>query len=361
MPKNVRIIALFFAALFSFASLPACKKAEDKETGPRIAYLADLDSLGSDSSEQVDEAIAEAKKQNTFVFTVYHSKDESELVKNAKDALAKNELVFGTSYSANKAIMDNVSADSDTIGVTINSYEGNENVVSINMASEEAAFFAGVIAAKETQSGAVAYLGGYDNSYSEPKMTGFTAGVKTVNDKIKVFNEYVLSYNSPSRAIEIISSLKDKEVDVIYADCGASILGVEEVGGIKVICSDSYQLESVHTIAYLKTYLKPIVIEMVNWFLEENLKASAEARPIGIGSNVFEYVWNEDRGLPETKDEYDKYTLLFHNFPTEVPKNKQELAEFNPDSIRGMQYLDEEDTSIPYGEDEEDDAPPDSE
>ncbi|MDR2519872.1 MAG: BMP family ABC transporter substrate-binding protein, partial [Eubacteriaceae bacterium] len=158
MLKKNAIIALFALAAIALASASCAK--QEVIIVPSVAYLEDLQGLGSSFPESVQETIEEINKERQFSYTVVKSKTDAELKKHARNFLKESGLVFATSYSADKALMDAATEDDESIAVCIGSNEPGSNVCRMTIRTEEASFFAGVIAAKETKTGVVAYLGG---------------------------------------------------------------------------------------------------------------------------------------------------------------------------------------------------------
>jgi basic membrane lipoprotein Med (substrate-binding protein (PBP1-ABC) superfamily) len=167
-------------------------------------------------------------------------------------------------------------------------------------------------------------------------MAGFSAGAKTVSDTIRVYTQYVLSYNSPSRAQQLIADLVEKGVDVIFADCGASIIGIEgtaKAENVKVICSDSYRYESSRTVAYLSIDIRPIVREMLGMYLDGALRKGGEYS-FGLDNKVFSYDMSASK--QETKDEVDIFKVIFFEFGTDLPRTQEELESFDYEYLRGV-------------------------
>jgi basic membrane protein A len=327
-------LALALLLLISYAS---CKQPA-REPENSIAYLSDPPWLQSSNTQAVSSVLESLSNENGFGYSLLKAGNESEMAALAKSAVEKNGLVFATSFATDKALIDAAFDDMDTIIACFGANSEESNVCNLSIRTEEAAFFAGIIAAVESKTGAVAYLGAYQNTSNDPMMAGFTAGAKTVRPDIQVFHQYVFSYNSPSLASTYISELINSSVDIIFADCGASIIGIEGTARsekIRIICSDSFRYESEKTIAFLEIDLKPMVRDLVRMYLDKNLVRGA-SYTYGLDNKVFNY--DLAAASQETKDEVDKYKVILFEFATDLPRNQDELDKFDFEYFRSVQF-----------------------
>ena len=121
----------------------------------------------------------------------------------------------------------------------------SDNVVYIDFKMEEAAFLAGILAAKTSKSGIVGYVGINSDEYNSYEI-GFEYGAKSYSYKTEVIKEYTDSYADVDEGYNCAKKLNDSGADVIFADCAASAIGVNNYviqKQLYIICSDLYTLK----------------------------------------------------------------------------------------------------------------------
>jgi basic membrane protein A len=112
------------------------------------------------------------------------------------------------------------------------------NVASLVFKEHQGAYLVGMIAAKESKSGTVGFIGGMDIPLIHRFATGYEEGVKAINPNARVLVNYVGitadAWNNPGKGKELASSQIDKGADVLFTAAGNSGLGafdaVEQAG-----------------------------------------------------------------------------------------------------------------------------------
>jgi basic membrane protein A len=112
------------------------------------------------------------------------------------------------------------------------------NVASLVFKEHQGAYLVGMIAAKESRSGTVGFIGGMDIPLIHRFATGYEEGVKAINPNARVLVNYVGitadAWNNPGKGKELASSQIDKGADVLFTAAGNSGLGafdaVEQAG-----------------------------------------------------------------------------------------------------------------------------------
>lgn len=110
----------------------------------------------------------------------------------------------------------------DIVFVTLDSFIHAPNVLGLKFRDESSAFLAGVIAAAQSSTQRVLYLGYEENKQlNQIHFQGFEAGARAVNEEI-VVNQSYLSQNASSAEIkEKVRSLYQEEYDIIFEDLNA--------------------------------------------------------------------------------------------------------------------------------------------
>lgn len=161
-------------------------------------------------------------------YTYFQSGSESEYKPNIDQALAgKFKTIYGIGYLLKPAIEESAEENPDTNFVIIDDIiKGKKNVVSATFKDHEAAYLAGVAAAKTTKTKKVGFVGGVEGEVIDRFQAGFEAGVKSVDPSIKVVVQYAASFGAPDKGKTIAAGMYQSGVDVIFHASGATGTGV---------------------------------------------------------------------------------------------------------------------------------------
>lgn len=100
------------------------------------------------------------------------------------------------------------------------------NVRSLLFEEHEGSYLVGAIAALESKSGTVGFIGGMDIPLIRRFEMGYVAGAKKVNPKIKTTSNFIGvtadSWNNPAKAKELAVAQYESGADVVFAAAGAS-------------------------------------------------------------------------------------------------------------------------------------------
>lgn len=103
------------------------------------------------------------------------------------------------------------------------------NVYCIVYKANEAAYLAGYLAAAESETGIIGFIGGADNMNIDDYAVGYIEGAKKKNPDIKVVADYVGNFNDIEKGKELAVKLADEKADVIFGAAGSVNLGIVEV------------------------------------------------------------------------------------------------------------------------------------
>lgn len=127
----------------------------------------------------------------------------------------------------------------------VDEVEGSPNIVCVSYRQDEGAFLAGYIAAKLSQTNAVAVVGGEKESeVIRSYVNGFEQGARYANAGINVYSSYVGSYDDSVKAELCAGELHAKGADIILQLAGVGGNGVLEAAkneGFYVIAVDQDQ------------------------------------------------------------------------------------------------------------------------
>lgn len=167
------------------------------------------------------------RKKGVEGFNYVQPNGEAQYAQALKGAVSeKYDLIFGVGFQLQEALETAASQNADSKFVAVDAVlKEGKNTASLVFAEHEAAFLAGVAAAKTTKTSHVGYIGGVENEVLIRFESGFRAGVASVNKNIQVDVQYVGSFSDAPKAKIIANTMFTSGVDVIYTAAGASGLG----------------------------------------------------------------------------------------------------------------------------------------
>lgn len=103
-----------------------------------------------------------------------------------------------------------------------------ENVILLAYKANESDYLAGVVAASESESGVIGFVGGQETNVILDFLVGYIQGAQSVNPDIKVLVSYVGAYNDPTTGGEQGLDMLGKGADVLHGVAGSSGNGALE-------------------------------------------------------------------------------------------------------------------------------------
>ena len=226
----VTVAAIGLAACGNRASR---SDSSDAKTDLKAAIVTDTGGVDDKSFNQSAwEGLQAWGKENGLSkdngYTYYQSNDESQYANNLNQAATDGyKLVFGIGFALRDAV-ESAAKDNTEINYVIidDVIEGQKNVASAVFADNEAAYLAGVAAAKTTKTKQVGFVGGMESEVITRFRAGFEAGVKSVDPSIKVQVDYAGSFGDSAKGKTIAAAQYAAGADVIYQVAGGTGAGV---------------------------------------------------------------------------------------------------------------------------------------
>ncbi|PYS79215.1 MAG: BMP family ABC transporter substrate-binding protein [Acidobacteria bacterium] len=139
------------------------------------------------------------------------------------------DLIIGVGF-AQAPIMDVVAKDYPNIHFAIvDGASQLPNVASLVFKEHEGSYLVGVIAARESKTGTLGFIGGMDIGLIHRFAVGYEEGAKSVNPNVRVIVNYVgvtdTAWNNPGKGKELALAQIGKGADVIFTAAGNSGLG----------------------------------------------------------------------------------------------------------------------------------------
>ncbi|MBC7741860.1 MAG: BMP family ABC transporter substrate-binding protein [Bdellovibrionaceae bacterium] len=154
-------------------------------------------------------------------------------------AQKKYDLVIGIGFAQADAIKKVAALFPQTQFAIVDGEVKANNVRSLLFEEHEGSFLMGAAAAMKSKTGVVGFLGGMDIPLIRRFQKGYEAGVKYINPKATVLNNYIgvtgEAWNNPTKAKEMALSQIGKKADVIFHAAGASGSGLFDAAADKKI------------------------------------------------------------------------------------------------------------------------------
>lgn len=229
MKKLFLSVIPFLTILSAFSALSApTAQAESL----KIALV--LDKGGKDDKSFNAAAFAgaeKAKKELGIDLKVVEAMDDAAVTTMMRSfAQKKFDLIIGVGFSMADGIEKIAKQFPDLKFALVDSEVKLNNVKNLLFEEHQGSFLVGAAAALHSKSGKIGFLGGMDVPLIRRFQMGYEAGVKHINPKAEVINNYVGvtsdAWNNPAKAKELSLSQFNKGVDVIYGAAGASNYGL---------------------------------------------------------------------------------------------------------------------------------------
>ena len=205
----------------------------DAKTDLKAAIVTDTGGVDDKSFNQSAwEGLQEWGKENGLSkdhgFTYFQSTNESEYANNLEQAASSGyKAIFGIGFALRNAVEAAAKDHSDINYVIIDDeIKGQDNVASALFADNEAAYLAGVAAAKTTKTKVVGFVGGIKGAVLTRFEKGFEAGVKSVDPSIKIDVQYAESFGDAAKGKTIAAAQYTSGADIIYQVAGGTGAGV---------------------------------------------------------------------------------------------------------------------------------------
>ena len=237
--SNFKKLALFGASALILA---ACGNNTDEPTNEggetpeeeeqfSIAMVTDMGGVDDRSFNQSAwEGMQDWAAENNFgeeTYKYYQSDSETDFMPNFNSAIADGyDIVFGVGFLLEDPISSMSEQNPDQYLALIDGVVEAPNVASLNFRDHENSFLAGMAAALTTKTGKVGFMGGIEGPIIDRFQTGFTEGVKYVDESIDVDIQYANTFADAGIGQQIAAAMYANGVDVIFQAAGAAGNGV---------------------------------------------------------------------------------------------------------------------------------------
>ena len=234
---TVRLTKLFVALCILTATLAATacgpgSYAKDDKTKVHVGIVFDIGGKDDRSFNAAAwEGVQRAAKDFPIVLRNVEPGDPTS-IEPAMRAFAERgyDLIIGVGF-AQAPIMREVAKDYPNLDFAIidGDIEGMKNVASLKFREHEGSYLVGMIAARESRTGVLGFIGGMDIPLIHKFEVGYEEGARAVNPNIRVIPNYVgvtdAAWNNPGKGKELAVAQIGKGADVIFTAAGNSGLG----------------------------------------------------------------------------------------------------------------------------------------
>ena len=335
-----KLFAVGLTAIMMSSVLVGCSsKTESNEDVYKIGMISDTGGVNDESFnqstweglQQAQEKYGKDKVQVKYV----ESSQEADYTPNIETFVEEDlDLIIGVGYKMAGAIEEASKNYPDVqFAIIDHSYEKQpENVTSLIYEDNTAAYLAGLVAAKKTETNKVAFIGGIKSATLDKFEYGFRAGVKAANPNCELTVRYLNSFSDSALAKSVANQMHKDGVDVIYTAAGAAGTGAIEAAkennkmaiGVDV---DQSPLAPDNIISSTMKNVNVSIVNLVGEILEDNYQGGqvivntlasggvglSDTTKDHVSKDILDYV-NEQAGkiksgeivVPENEKQYNE-------------------------------------------------------
>lgn len=218
--------------------LTGCTSSNDIQTTTssnehayRIAMIANAPIADGGWNSSCYQAMVDAAAKNGFKTAYSENVAQTDYVSMFREyANLGFDIIFAPGNEFTDAVVE-VAPDYPNVSFVLLNGEISDisNITSVLPDNYQHGLLAGVLAALQTKTGSVGFVGGMEITSNVNSEEGFKAGVALINPDVKISSVYAGSFNDTAKGKEIASSMvSTSNVDVIFGVASAVDLGVRE-------------------------------------------------------------------------------------------------------------------------------------
>ncbi len=307
-----------------------------------FAMVTDQNGLGDQGFNDISWAgLQKAAKDFNGEAKVVESTEQAQYVPNLTSlAKANTDLTVGVGFLLVDAMQQVASANPNAKFALVDATVDAPNVLGLVFREQEGSFLGGVVAGLTTKSNTIGVIGGLEIPPVIRWISGFQAGVKTVNPNAKVLVSYVGSFGDPAKGKEIAISEMNQGADVLFEVGGGSGIGVwqaakEKGSGVWVFGTDrcKYSLAPDNALPDVVKRVDVAVYDAAQAVAEGTFKGGPSS--LGLKENGMGLCDETYNKLPDTiKAQVEKAKNMIVAGTLVPPSTKDELDKFIPPSLK---------------------------
>jgi basic membrane protein A len=217
-----RVLAVLACVLTAAACSP---RAYDGRV--QIGFATDAGGLGDHSfSDSANAGLQSAVRRFGVRAVVLQSRSAADYQPNLM-TLANHHfnLIIAGGYDQADDLTEVAGRFPDSHFAIIDSVVDVPNVTSMTFKSEEGSFLAGALAAMQSKTKTIGFLGGIDVPIIRIFEVGYAAGAREVDPSVRVLVKYVGDFNDVASGNELSAIMFNQGADIVYAAAGKAGLG----------------------------------------------------------------------------------------------------------------------------------------
>lgn len=280
------------ALLFFFGQITAGISSEFK---PSIIY--DLSGKFDKSfGESAYNGIEKFKKDFGIDYLEFELTKESQRKQIVERLAQRSDLIILVGYGFMSLAQELPKDFPNKKFVTIDYFVDLPNVQSLLFNEHEGCFLVGMLAAMNSETNKIGFVGGMDMPAIRRFAVGYEEGAKYISPDITLYSNMIGStadaWNNPLKALELAKSQIDRGADVVFSAAGESSLGVLQAAAeenVKAIGIDSNQ-NYIYPGKILTSMVKNVNLAIYNVLKETaDHKFKAGKRILGLKENGVGY------------------------------------------------------------------------
>jgi len=223
--KKVKILQIITVILIFILALILVYLYTNKKQITLITYKNSI------KSNSYSEKSCEGLKELKLIAKVNCDENtkKSEFTKKVNENISNGTDLLISIDNASKTSIYKLAQNNKKVNFVVFNTEYNknlDNLTTVEINYVESGFLAGVLAAKETKTKKIAFLGGINNDIANQYEDGFKLGVKMTNTNIKVTSLYIGNNDDESLAYENATNLYNLNNDIIFQILDDGAIGV---------------------------------------------------------------------------------------------------------------------------------------
>lgn len=336
-----KLFAVGLAAVMMSSLLVGCSgnKTDNSEDVYKIGMISDTGGVNDESFnqstweglQQAQEKYGKDKVQVKYV----ESSQEADYTPNIETFVEEDlDLIIGVGYKIAGAIEEASKNYPDVqFAIIDHAYDKQpENVTSLIYEDNTAAYLAGLIAAKKTETNKVAFIGGMKSATLDKFEYGFRAGVKAANPDCEVVVRCANSFNDAALGKSIANQMHKDGIDVIFTAAGAvgtgAIEAAKENGKMAIgVDTDQNALAPDNVITSAVKNVDVSVIDLIGQMIDGNYKGG-QVITNTLASGGVGIAKTTDKNVPADILKYvEEQAELVKSGEIKVPQNEKEYNE----------------------------------
>ena len=227
--KKLRTIFAILVALSLIVVGCSSKSAKNdtKSDGKNAYKIGVVTGEGGAKDKSFNQANVEAiqawtKANGAKDPVVLETKTQSDLTSNLQNAAKVSDIISLAGFEFEKEIPKVAEQYKDKKFMYVDTFVDAPNIASLIFKEQEAGYLAGYIAALQSKTGKVGYIGGTKIPPVERFGIGFVQGAKAAKSDIKVMYNYSGTFSDTNKGKTLAATMYDSGADVIFVDMSKS-------------------------------------------------------------------------------------------------------------------------------------------